>query len=200
MLRQHQNDDNSNKIPFNEASRESLMNDPQQNPLPFNNINNNPYPFNSYENKHLAQQNDFGINQYSIIPRIGPQHKTIIIKDEKGNEISRIMSARNSSILPQRSNSFVTPVNELVTGQIKTVNLYPPVQNSYNPLVVQPQLLLQHPVPQPAMVTSVPILMHPPIPANPFGNKMPIITQTIPEEQINYDNESKQAHYTTLEK
>jgi hypothetical protein len=101
----------------------------QQQP-PFNNSNNNIN--NQFgNNNNYNQQNGFGNNDnFSIVPRIGPKKKTIIIKDEKGNEISRITSSTGSgfsgNLLP-RSNSFVT-ANQY---QIAPINPYPVVQPQY---------------------------------------------------------------------
>jgi hypothetical protein len=184
---------NQNIGPFDQQQQQ------QQQQSPFN--NNNAFSNNNIN----AQSNDFGNNQFAITPRLGPKKKTIIIKDEKGNEISRITSSTNArlpeSFLPR--SGVVTPINQFQLGPI---NPYPPVQNTLNPLVLQPQYLVQNQVPPPpppsAMVTPVPMFMAQPFSANPYMDKGPLITQTIPEETIipNSGKSRSSAHYKTLEK
>ena len=214
-------------MPMNQKPRQSTQlslygNDNQQQP-PYNNSNmNNPFGNNNNNNNNNnmnnMQQNGMQPNnEYGIVPRVGPKKKTIIIKDEKGNEISRIVSSTNSrfpeSLLPQRNNN-IAPLPPVSQFQLAPVNPYPPIQSSLNPypsiqsslnpLLLQPQYLVQNAVPPPpsAMVTPVPMLMAPPYSANPYMDKGPLITQTIPEEQMTPSARQKRtsAHYRTLEK
>ena len=174
-------------MPLNQNTRSSF--DQQQQQPPFNNSNN--YNNNQFGNNNNNQQNDF-----SLVPRVGTKKKTIVIKDEKGNEISRITSSMGSSGFPDnllpRSNSFILPPNQY---QVAPFNSYP---------VVQPQYMVPNTLPPPpsAMVTSVPMYMTQPFSANPFIDRGPLITQTIPLDQMTQSARSKRssAHYTTLEK
>ena len=221
MSRQFPNDRTPRNLvevpaPLNENTRSSFD---QQQPSFNNGNNNNSFSntnnsFGNTNNSFGNNNNSFGnnnnnqTNDFSITPRVGGKKKTIIIKDEKGNEISRITSSSNSrlpeSFLPR--NGVVTPVNQFQLAPINpfpqvqnTFNPFPQVQNTLNPLVLQPQFL--HPPPS-TMVTPVPMLMTQPFSANPYMDRGPLITQTIPEEQMTpsaRQNRSS-AHYKTLEK
>jgi hypothetical protein len=51
------------------------------------------------------------------------------------------------------------------------------------------------------MVTSVPMFMAQPVSANPYMDRGPIITQTMPDQMTPSARQKRSsAHYTTLEK
>ena len=197
---QNRQQNQQNLPPYNNNPNNSFGNNTFGNNNPnFNNNNNNP-------NNGFPQQN----NEFAVVPRVGPKKKTIIIKDEKGNEISRIVSSTNSrfpdNLLPQRANNIAPlPIVNPFPQQMIPLQAPPPpplqpiggIANS--PMVLQPQFLIN---PAGPSMTPIPVLMSsPPYSANPFNDKAPIITQTIPEESLSSARQKRtSAHYRTLEK
>lgn len=181
-------------------------------------VNNNTFGgnntnYNNNNNNQFQNSND----PYATVPRGGSKTKTIIIKDEKGNEISRIISSKNNRVpLDPSLNNFVVQPQQ--TPSVQNQFALQPQQNQFasqpqqNQLVLQPQQYLlqsQQPAtsitPLPVVVQQAPVYGTPVAYAPVDYNRGSIINEVIPEERPKRSSRRSSSrktssHYRTLEK
>lgn len=133
---------------------------------------------------------------YAIVPRTGPKTKTIIIRDEKGNEISRIISSKKDQ-LPLELIKNAQQQNQLVQQPVQQNPVLLQTQQYYVPSAVTPVAPV---TPLPLLVQQTPTLL-----AAPLGLDTNRSNGTIPEERRRGSSRKRSsrktsAHRLTLEK
>jgi len=152
-----------------------------------NNISQDSIINQQFKGKKMSNNLKYNSSDnYGIVPRVGSKSKTIVIQDEDGNELSRIVSSKDR----RNFQNYDLNGNE-------NFNLQP---NAMNSLVLQPnglQPFVVQPTPTPVILQPPGYYVDPNV-TNPVFYTSPIITtpraalssQIIPEEAIEFEHEN----------
>ena len=151
-------------------------------------------PKQDLDDQNKMQQPD----EYAVVPRVGSRRKTIVIQDEQGKELSRIVSSNinNGPQQQQQQQQQYAPPNyqqnPIMYPQPNPLFMQPPPQP--NPIYMQPPpqyqapLVVQAPAPAPMLIAAAPQQSYyvDPYQATPRTKRsLSLMTsKIIPEEEI----------------